>query len=318
MAGTLRDGRSVQGKFEGCEDFEAQQSDCTRQERWPSRSPGQTDWLDSEPAGLSGPTPLDPPSAWLVHAIETEIIPRLMLAHREPTLRIVPKQPICEGPGPEHVAALAKLILKRDAAESAAYVDEMCERGVALEQIYLDLLAPTARRLGELWDSDECAFTDVTVGLWRLQQVMYELSPDFQRDGQGGAAPSRRALLAPAPGSQHTFGLFMVAEFFRRAGWQVMGKPDGSTDALLAVARNEWFDVIGLSAGSDVHIEGLTSVILELRHASVNPDVAVMVGGPIFTAHPELFVRVGADATATDAPNAVAQADSLVAARRQC
>ena len=29
----------------------------------------------------------------------------------------------------------------------------------------------------------------------------------------------RTALIAPTPGEEHTFGLFMVIEFLRRAGW---------------------------------------------------------------------------------------------------
>lgn len=312
MAGTLRDGRECQGAYEG---HDNNPPDCDAGvERWSTNRAADAPWLHSAPAELSGMEKLDPPSAWLVHAIETEIIPRLMLAHREPALRIVPREPLQKGPGPEEVAALAALVLKRDPGESAAYVEDMRSRGVALELIYLDLLAPTARRLGELWESDECAFTDVTVGLWRLQQVMYELSPDFH-DENSPRMKSRRALLAPVPGSQHTFGLFMVAEFFRRAGWQVMGKPDVQEPDLLAAASNEWFDVIGLSAGTEVHIEGLTSVILALRQCSVNPQIAVMVGGPIFTLQPELCTQVGADATAPDAPHAVALAERLMAVR---
>lgn len=318
MAGTLREGRNFQGSYEGFEGYE-EPAGCRLPDRWAT----PVAWLDSASAPRvapaepqEAPEALDPPSAWLIHAIETEIIPRLMLAHREPALRATARE-AHKGPGPDEVAVLAALVLKREPGESAAYVDRMRKEGTALEQIYLDLLAPTARRLGELWESDDCAFTDVTVGLWRLQQVMYELSPDFHRERAPGSR-SRRALLAPAPGSQHTFGLFMVAEFFRRAGWQVMGKPDVNLPDLLSVARNEWFDVVGLSVGTEVHIEGLTSVILDLRKTSVNPQLAVLVGGPVFTAQPELFARVGADATAADAPNAVARAESLMAELERC
>ena len=31
-------------------------------------------------------------------------------------------------------------------------------------------------------------------------------------------------MLVPLPGSQHTLGLFIVSEFFRRGGWKVWGE----------------------------------------------------------------------------------------------
>ena len=40
-----------------------------------------------------------------------------------------------------------------------------------------------------------------------------------------------------------------------------------------------------------------------------------MVGGPLFLQRPELVTRVGADATAADAPAAVRQASGLLAMR---
>ena len=38
-------------------------------------------------------------------------------------------------------------------------------RGVSVEALYVHLLAPAARHLGELWEDDRCHFADVTVGM---------------------------------------------------------------------------------------------------------------------------------------------------------
>ena len=252
---------------------------------------------------------------WLVRTIETEIIPRLMLAHQPlPPGAAAPQAPAFSA---EEVSAFADLALGQDAHASSDQIATLRAEGRTLEAIYLDLLAPAARRLGALWEADLCDFTEVTVGLWRLQQVMYDLSPDFL--AQAPQPVGRRALLVAAPGSQHTFGLFMVAEFFRHAGWDVWGQPAVSEAEIIEKARSEWFDLVGLSVGCDLHVEGLTSVILGLRSSSRNPDIAVMVGGPAFVAHPEFHELVGADGTAVDAPHAILEAESLVAARtRRC
>jgi methanogenic corrinoid protein MtbC1 len=126
-------------------------------------------------------------------------------------------------------------------------------------------------------------------------------------------------MLVPAPGSQHTLGLFMVAEFFRRAGWDVWGEPSASAADLLDAVRGEWFDVIGISIGAEFQIEGLSSVILGLKRASRNPAVRVLLGGPVASLNPDLHTRLGADATAFDANQALTLAESLLGpALRRC
>ena len=256
--------------------------------------------------------------AWLVRTIEAEIIPRLMLAHRSGAAEIDPAAVSSIAPNAEDVIELARIVLDQEAAVAGRYIEAFRAEGVALDTIYLDLLAPAARHLGEMWEADLCDFTQVTVGLWRLQQVMYDLSPDFQNEVEYGVN-SRRAMLVPAPGSQHTLGLFMVAEFFRRAGWDVWGEPSATTPDLLDAVRAEWFDVIGISVGAEFQIEGLSSVILNLRRASRNPGVRVMLGGPVASQHPDLHTRLGADATAFDAQQALLVAESLLgAAVRRC
>jgi len=83
--------------------------------------------------------------------------------------------------------------------------------------------------------------------------------------------------------------------------------------------RAEWFDVVGLSVGVDAQIEAVSSAIVAVRKASRNASVGVMVGGALFASRPELVAVVGADATAADAPQAVVQAENLMALReRRC
>ena len=157
------------------------------------------------------------------------------------------------------------------------------------------------------------------MGLGRLQQVLHELSPAFR--GRGRAHEhGRRVLLVPVPGEQHSFGLQMVAEFFRRAGWDVWSGPQiASGDDLVQLVRSEWFAVVGLSVGCETRIDALAAGIRAIRRASRNRAIGVLVGGPLFVAHPELVARVGADATAIDGGQAPLQAQNLLAllARRR-
>ena len=104
----------------------------------------------------------------------------------------------------------AQIILDNCAGMAEGHIDALRADGVPQGTIYLDVLARAARRLGEMWDADLCDFTQVTIGLWRLQRPMYELSPAVQDDAQRGVQ-IHRAMLVPVPGSQHTLGLLRVA-----------------------------------------------------------------------------------------------------------
>ena len=258
------------------------------------------------------------PRAWLERTIETEIIPRLMLAHRHAGVASADSlDPGTDAVGQNDVEAFTALVLRDDVGASEGFVGALRERGVGLGEVYLDLVAPAARRLGVMWENDACDFAQVTLSLWRLQNMVFDLSPQLPTAWNARPETPRRALLAASPGSQHTLGLLMVAEFFRRAGWDVWSDPCASEGDLAALVRSEWFDLVGLSVGMDGHVHPLRSVILALRRASRNPRVGVMVGGPILAERPQVVAEVGADFTAHDARQAVDRADAFVASRRQ-
>jgi methanogenic corrinoid protein MtbC1 len=125
-------------------------------------------------------------------------------------------------------------------------------------------------------------------------------------------ASERRILMATLPGQQHTFGLSMLSEFFRREGWTVLSipspKPSEVQDALSAY----WFDVLALSAGSDNELPALTKAIRVARKTSSNPRLSVMVGGPAFLHQPDLASTVGADGYSADAEAALHLAVQLI------
>lgn len=240
------------------------------------------------------------------------LVPRLSIPYALwPTGAAAP----VEAPGMFDAAAIdafVECVVGADEESASAYVLALIDRGVPVEAIYLDLLAPTARHLGELWNDDACDFVDVTIALGRLQRVVREISPRFV--GHGTRADAGRALLSCIPGEQHTLGLFMVSEFFVRDGWEVsLGAPLAECD-LAALVRDEWFDVVGFSVACNSRIPYLSREIPRLRRASRNPRLAVMVGGRLFNDHPAMVARVHADASATDARGAPLLARRLMGA----
>jgi methanogenic corrinoid protein MtbC1 len=186
-------------------------------------------------------------------------------------------------------------------------------RGVPRALLCTDLLVPSARLLGEMWDQDLCTFVDVTVAVGRLQQALRDISAG-QASPPADGESVRRVLLVPAPGEQHTFGLVMVSEFFREAGWEVTGGPHPQLDPV-AMVRRDWVDVVGFTLAGEIHLASLTAAITAVRKASLNPRVGILVGGPQFLLNPGLAREVGADALAIDGSLAPSIADKLVETR---
>ena len=254
------------------------------------------------------------PELQLTRIVEFEIIPRLMLLHGD----------VAAPPAPSrqdfaitaaHVETLAHVAVVGDPDRTAQFVQALIAAGAPLEQVFLQLLSPAAKLMGQFWTDDVYSFSEVTIGLWRLQQVLHEHSSGFRL---GAPAPqARRALLAPEPGSQHTFGVAMLSEFFARDGWFVQYEPKSGWDDLKAALAADWYDMFGLSVGVDMTVPEVASAILELRRSSRNPNLFVMVGGPAMTLVPDLAERCGADAMASDATSAVATANHWLGSMRQ-
>ncbi|AWM02760.1 cobalamin B12-binding domain-containing protein [Bradyrhizobium amphicarpaeae] len=245
----------------------------------------------------------------VVRTIKTQIIPKIVLALRSAPIAKPPET--AEPTAPTEVEMFAALALGADDGAAFAYVVDLQAKGASVESIFIDLLAPAARQLGAQWESDTTDFASVTVGVGRLQLIMHRLGDSFAQeagDNHGGES----ALLTIIPGDQHSFGLSMVAEFFRRAGWNLCTGPFSSHQELTSLVHNHWFDIVGFSVSSDRRLDELKKDIHDIRRDSRNRHVGIILGGPMITAQPGLVASMGADMMSADAITAPHQAHGLI------
>lgn len=250
----------------------------------------------------------------LFSALQADILPRLMLLHAE-----APPEAGFNAAFRLSVLTQADRDLFLDTllfgdtqgVEDAA--DVLIARGVPVEAVFVDLMASSARRLGEMWESDLLDFSDVTIGLCRLHEVLRHKSISSESSLERELANRKSILLANSAANQHIFGLVMVAEFFRRAGWAVWCEPSADPAALSNLVETTHFDVIGLSAATDAAKDEVAAAIRQFRSKSLNPATKFLVGGQLFVRSPELVHDVGADATAGDAYTAPKIAKDLLA-----
>lgn len=250
----------------------------------------------------------------LLKTVESELIPRLFVNHMmdvPATSPLVEHRSTVPEPGEwsndERVAEFAAMCIANDPSTLDQHVTDLLAQGVSLESIFLYLLAPVARHLGDRWTDDELSFVDVHLGLCRLHQLICECEAIGYRS-ENVSLPGESILLTCAPGENHTFGVTMVADFFRRYGWQVSNLCGLDTDFLIARLASTHYSAVGFSLHNEYNYQALSDLIKQVKDESINKDLVIMVGGDFFIRNPSKVEVVGADIFATDGRQAVLKA----------
>ena len=183
--------------------------------------------------------------------------------------------------------------------------------GVDIEDVYLEGVTPVARLLGQWWCDDVIDFASATLAFTRLRQLLYELSPLFLMD----ASDHARGLTCFMVGEfqvQHTMGLFMLSEFFRRNGWQVRSDECESGEDLVRKMSSDWFDLMAISLSCERQVPLMQRLIPKIRKISPNPHLKIVAGGALLTVCPEIVTDLGVELMTQDARSAHKAALELV------
>jgi methanogenic corrinoid protein MtbC1 len=273
---------------------------------------------------LASASPLARPTEELAKIVECEIIPRLMLAHQpastsdgagsdhQASSEGVPENIHDNAVSPEAVQAFARMVLIRAPEALMAFIEGLINGGVAVSAIYAELLRPAACLLSDLWDQDLVSYTEVTIGLGRLQQLVRGLDWQTAYNGENDSSP-RSVLFAPRPGEQQTFGFYIMEELFRWSGWRAWIETCSTNAQMVSNVQFRWFDMFCMSVCRETEIDEVSKTITAIRRASRNQGLFVMVYGRPFIDHPDLISAVGADGAAGSAGEALDMAGEAVA-----
>jgi len=218
---------------------------------------------------------------YLEDVIGQQLIPRLLNSHNYSERLATPNAPASSGEAIPEFNDFTEACRLGDSVRVNKIVHSLIAQGFSQESIFLELITPAARHLGALWDSDLCSFTDVTCGLANMHHVIYRLGYEF-RDGPHIKGEKSNVMMCCAPGSMHLLGVSIVGDLFRREGASVVIEVSSTKEELVRAVSNEWFDVIGISVAIESQLLSLKSLVQDLRKSSGNPNVKVLMGGPIF------------------------------------
>lgn len=208
------------------------------------------------------------------------------------------------------VARFVRLLRSTGVDAAPALIEVLLSRGIRRSQLYLDLLGPAARMVGDMWMDDECSFTDVTMVVGRLHNILHTLRGDERVPAAVQNTPS--ILLSVAPGEQHSLGIAIVDAVFQDAGWSTTLSHTNDAEVLLEQIFARPLDAVGLSLSNELLTDVLGATIMRIRAASANRDLVVLVGGPAFAGRPQLAIDIGADALIGAGLDAALQARDLL------
>lgn len=175
----------------------------------------------------------------------------------------------------------------------------------------LSILLPVILQLEKDWLADRRSYSDTVYAFWNVERLMSRLETPGGRRAKLNAPVWGRILLAAAPNTQHVFGLSVVEDSFRAAGWDTQCFTSSPPDSIVQAAEVTHADFIGLSVGHDEGLLDLGQFISLLRQKSRNPSVKIILGGNIFSAPPNQYDWLGADYVALHVGDALEYCSGL-------
>ncbi|MCY4153130.1 MAG: cobalamin B12-binding domain-containing protein [Aestuariivita sp.] len=195
---------------------------------------------------------------------------------------------------------LCQVLCAKHSYRANKFIHELLQVGLPLDRIYRKYLAEAARRLGTDWENDTRSFEQVSLASARIYKIMDSLR---KRQPVPVQSCQPRLAFAAVPGEQHTLGVEMATDLFRREGWDVAHLVGPSHEEILLTLEDKSIFLLGLSASGSRHQAALIRLILALR--MIRPEVRVIVSGAITQTENSLALNVGIDAVVRDVPQAL-------------
>ena len=201
---------------------------------------------------------------------------------------------------------LSRAVIDGDRDTIVPLVEEALAAGVTPMQVSNEGFLPGLEEVGRRFERNIFFLPQVMQSADTMQAGFARLKEEMK----GEAFESRgRILMATVEGDIHDIGKNIVCTLLENHGFQVfdIGK-NVSAATIIAKARENAVDAVGLSALMTTTMSEMDNVIKKLRQAGIK--TFTMVGGAVVTQ--EYADRIGADLYARDAMEAVAKIKVLL------
>jgi len=197
----------------------------------------------------------------------------------------------------EEINKLTNLLLDTKEGSFELAITVLKTHGASINYIVLELIPEIARQFGKQWEDDSLSFADVSMGVNKLERVIHKLDYLFQAN-QLNRQQNKAIFITGFPGSQHSLGSLIFANFLIFSGWQVHRPNQVNLDSIVHGVSSKMLQAIAISISTNEQLDRLPDLINTLRQKSQNPKIIVLIGGPLYNKAPEAFDHIQAEVKA--------------------
>lgn len=207
----------------------------------------------------------------------------------------------------EKVQEYMDTLFEKNTRKALFLIQKYLQEGISVTDIYIEILAESMRRIGELWHTAKITVDTEHYCTATTQMAMAQMyGVIFDRE------PKNKTMLCACPGNElHEMGARMVSDLFENDGWDTIylgaAVPE---DALLESVRESKPDLIALSVTMPQYLIDCKKVIDAIRQEF--KDAVIAVGGKAFESTDEIWKKWPVDFYTNDARDFLAKANEIV------
>ncbi len=199
-------------------------------------------------------------------------------------------------------------LLRKDGRHAVSLIRGYMEQGIKLDDIYVEILSESMRRVGELWHTAE-----IKVDTEHYCTSVTQMAMAQMYDQLFIGERKNKTVLSVCPGMElHEMGARIIADLFENHGWDsIFLGAAVPVDYIMDSVRENHPDLVTLSVSMPQHLMDCEKAIIEIKKEF--PDIKVAVGGKAFESTNEIWKRWPVDIYSKDARELLSRAHELCA-----
>ena len=199
-------------------------------------------------------------------------------------------------------------LFKREGRQAIGLIRRFIDQGIKLDDIYVEILSESMRRVGELWHTAEIT-VDTEHYCTSVTQMAMAQMYDRLFDGER----KNRMILSVCPGMElHEMGARIVSDLFENHGWDsIFLGAAVPVDYIVDSVKENHPDLVTLSVSMPQHLMECEKAVMEIKKEF--PDIKIAVGGKAFESTSDIWKKWPVDIYTKDARELLARAQELCA-----
>jgi len=209
--------------------------------------------------------------------------------------------------------AYLSALFATDREKARVLIMEQLDRNVPIRDLYRYIFQPALQETGRLWQIRQANVAQEHYITGTTEQFITLLYNHVMQESRKQKRKGRSLVATCVSDELHDIGIRMVADFFEMAGWDsVYIGANVPAASIIAMIQDRHADAIAISSTMPYHLPHVYELIRAIRADPTTAGTRIVIGGYPFNLMPDLWKRVGADAGALSADEAVEKVNRLL------